>query len=123
MTTPTLSGWKATLGPWIVRLAALLATAAIGALAHWLGADPKTVTVEKEVHVPPPPPAEYAPTFGWHADAEAIAANRDAAKTLHFDATPAGRAALGDGDAFLWRQVRKAAGREPPWYPNVNQQS
>lgn len=122
MSTPTLTSWKQTFGPWLVRIVALLATAALGALAHWLGVEPQTVTLEKEVPVPAAP-AEYAPTFGWHADANAIATNRDPAKTLHFDTTPAGRAALGDGDVFLWRHVRKAAGREPPWYPNVNQQS
>jgi hypothetical protein len=120
MNTITSANWKQTFGPLLMRLAALLATAALGALAHWLGTEPKTITVEKEVPAPPKP-AEYAPTFGWHADAEAIAANRDAARTLQFESTPAGRAALGDGDVFLWRHVRKAAGRDAPWYPNINQ--
>src|SRR5262245_666502 len=113
------------LRPILARLAVLVATAAVGALAHWLGVDPKTVPVEKEIRIPVPieHPHEYAPTFGWHADAEAIAVNRDPTRTLHFDTTPAGRAVLGDTDVFLWRHVRKAAGREAPWYPNINQQN
>lgn len=102
---------------WLVRLTAFLTFVAVGALAYRMTADSPTTTVEKE------PPAEYVPTFGWHADAEAIAANRDPARTVQFDSTPAGRAALGDGDTFLWRHVRRAAGRGSPWYPNVNQQS
>jgi hypothetical protein len=111
-----------TFGPIIMRIAVLLTSAALGAFAHWLGVS-SPAPAEKQSQAPPPEAAEYAPTFGWHADAEAIAANLDPRRTLHFDATPAGRAALGDGDAFLWRHVRKAAGREAPWYPNVNQQN
>jgi hypothetical protein len=109
-----------TFGPIILRIAALLTSAALGALAHWLGV-PTNPPAQKEA---PPEATEYTPTFGWHADAEAIAANLDPQRTLHFDATPAGKAALGDADAFLWQNVRKAARREgSPWYPNVNQQN
>lgn len=70
------------------------------------------------------PAAGYAPTFGWHEDPDAIAANRDPDRTPHFDRTPAGKAVMGDGDVFLWRAVRKVnPGRPADWYPNVNQQS
>lgn len=87
---------------------------------------------------PPPPPlveqskappvaatgaGEFTPTFGWVEDATTIAANLDPEKTLHFDATPAGKATLGDDDTYLWRAVRKVNNKGPPWYPNVNQQS
>ncbi len=108
-----------TFGPILLRIAVLLTTAALGALAHWLGVPAKSPSQND-------PPAEaiyYTPTFGWHADAEAIAANLDPKRTLHFDATPAGKAAPGDSDTFLWRHVRKAAMREAPWYPNINQQN
>jgi hypothetical protein len=60
---------------------------------------------------------------GWVRDAETIAANLDESKTLHFKATPAGKAVLGDEDVFLYRAVRKVNNKGPPWYPNVNQQS
>lgn len=111
--------------PILMRIAVLLTTAALGALAHWLGVQPKVVPVEKRVPVPAPhhAPDDYTPTFGWHADADAIDVNLDPGRTLHFDATPAGQAVLGDGDVFLWRHVRKAAHRNDSWYPNVNQQN
>lgn len=70
------------------------------------------------------PPPEYAQTFGWQRDDEAIAANLDPVKTIHFETTPAGKAMLGDGDVYLWRAVRKVnAGKPADWYPNVNQQN
>jgi hypothetical protein len=110
-----------TFGPILMRIAVLVTTAALGALAHWLGVS-SPAPAQKEA--PPPEAADYAPTFGWHADEEAIAANLDPQRTLHFDATPAGKAVLGDRDTFLWQHVRKAAHREgSPWYPNVNQQN
>jgi hypothetical protein len=64
-------------------------------------------------------PAGYA--TGWTFDAETVAANLDREKTLQFGDTPAGKAALGDEDVFLWEAVRKVNNRGPPWYPNVNQ--
>ncbi len=60
---------------------------------------------------------------GWHRDEEAIAANLDPVVTLHFDRTPAGQVVRGDEDVFLWRAVRQAAARAPPWYPNIDQAS
>lgn len=84
--------------------------------------------------LPPPPPLPqqpqpvqgemWAPVMGWHRDEAAIAENLDPAKTLHFSATPAGRAVMAaDTDVFLWRAVRKANGKDPAdsWYPNINQ--
>jgi hypothetical protein len=56
-------------------------------------------------------------------DENAIAENRDPAKTVQFAATPAGRAVMGDDDALLYRAVRKAAALPPNRYPNVNQLS
>ncbi|MDY3557167.1 hypothetical protein R5W24_006354 [Gemmata sp. JC717] len=89
---------------------------------------PETVReVEKRIEVPAANPRadefEYVPTQGWVRDDDAIRANLDPARTLHFDATPAGRAALGDDDVYLWRAVRKAARLSDSAYPNVNQQS
>jgi hypothetical protein len=125
-TEPT--SWKKKYGPLILRVAVPLIAAAIGALAHWLGADPKTVEVEKIVEqlVEQPVliggPAE-GPAFGWVEHADQIDANRDPQQTLQFAATPAGKAALGDDDALLYRAVRKVNNKGPPWYPNVNQES
>lgn len=65
------------------------------------------------------PPPEYV--AGWTFDPEAVAVNLDPEKTQQFEQTPAGRAALGDEDVFLWQAVRKVNNRGPPWYPNVNQ--
>ncbi len=101
-------------------IAGWLASAAIGFALAWLTKTP---------YVPPPlpfPPAEQIAvpepvTFGWVRDPESIAINRDPAKTLQFAETPAGKASLGDEEVFLWRAVRKVAGKSSTWYPNVNQ--
>lgn len=67
-------------------------------------------------------PVQYTQTFGWFRDEAAIADNLDAAKTPQFADTPAGKAVFAsEDDVYLWRAVRKAAGRPAPWYPNVNQ--
>jgi hypothetical protein len=105
---------------WAVRVAVIIAAAVVGAVLHWWGAEPHVCRIPE-----PLPPGEYTPTFGWHPDAEALAINRDRTRTLHFDATPAGQAVVGDTDVFLWRYVRKAAGYDvaEAWYPNINQQN
>ncbi len=76
---------------------------------------------------PPPPPVfiepapEFTPTQGWiPPDPETLRDSHDPLKTEQFDATPAGKAALGDGDAFLWQPVYKLNGGK---LANVNQQS
>lgn len=120
--TAEAQNWKHVLAPWIVRLVAILAAALLGAVGHWLGVDPRTIDKPVPLPVPLDPP-DYAPVFGWHRDDAIIADNLDPAKTEQFENTPAGMAALGEDDVFLWRAVRKAAGRDGPWYPNVNQQS
>jgi hypothetical protein len=114
--------WK----PLVWKAVALLAAALVGALGTWAGLPPKTVERIQEVIVLQPadgPEYQYAPTFGWHKDEAAIAANFDPEQTLQFSATPAGFALTGDQDVFLWQAVRKVNNRGPPWYPNVNQQS
>lgn len=122
--TPPAKWWAPYL-PLAVRLGVMLLAAAVGAVGHWIGADPKTIekTIEVIKEVPVVQQAEYAPVNGWFRDEAAIAANLDPDKTPQFDATPAGRAALGDDDVFLWQSVRKVNNKGPPWYPNVNQQS
>jgi hypothetical protein len=87
---------------------------------------PRTVETVKEVERWLPatdPPPEYAQTFGWFKDDLAIVNNLDPTKTEQFDVTPAGKAALGDEDVYLWRAVRKAGKFAGNAYPNVNQQS
>ncbi|HEY1188460.1 MAG TPA: hypothetical protein VGE74_12485 [Gemmata sp.] len=81
----------------------------------------KTVEVEKRVEVQTPRADDERPPMGWQRDTDTIETNFDLAKTLHFAQTPAGKAALGDEDVFLYRAVRKAAGQAAPWYPNINQ--
>jgi hypothetical protein len=86
----------------------------------------KTREIEREVIkevLVPQQPAEYSPVTGWVPNADVIAGNLNPAVTTQFDDTPAGKAALGDEDVFLWQAVRKVNNRGPPWYPNVNQQS
>jgi hypothetical protein len=118
--------WKV----WAVRVAVILLTALLSAITGRQISPPveyvdreKVVEVERPVAAAAAEPPEYVPTFGWHADPEAIAANLDPARTLHFSDTPAGKAALGDEDVFLWQAVRRVNNKGPPWYPNVNQQS
>lgn len=113
-------------GRWL-RLAAVVLPALISGLATHEGC-PKTVevlkTVEKRVEVAAPTLDEFEhPATGWVLDPEQIAENLDPLKTLHFADTPAGKAAKGDEDVFLYRLVRKAANRAAPWYPNINQGS
>ncbi|MCS6864833.1 MAG: hypothetical protein RMJ56_06715 [Gemmataceae bacterium] len=105
---------------WVVRLGVVVAAAVIGAWLQWWSQEPITLVIPEAS-----PPNEYTPTFGWHPDAEAIALNRDRTRTLHFDATPAGQAVLGETEVFLWRHVRKAAGYDATanWYPSINQQN
>jgi hypothetical protein len=85
--------------------------------------------------IPPPPPDVFQGgdaiqsdegTFGtgWANDPQAVKESLARFPVTVFGDTPAGKVALGpDPDAFLWRQVRRAAGRgeTDPWYPNVNQ--
>jgi hypothetical protein len=111
--------WKEKYGPLLWKIAQVVAAAILGAVASWLGIPPevveKVVVVEKDSD-------EYAQTFGWVKDEDAILQNLDEEKTLQFHNTPAGKAVLGDDqDAFLWRAVRKAGGFTNSQYPNVNQ--
>lgn len=112
---------------WLAKLLVLILGGAAGGVAVWPAPAPREKLVEVERAVPVPDAfasgAEHVETFGWVKDADQVAENLDPARTLHFAATPAGRAVMGDGDVYLWQMVRKAAGRPAPWYPNVNQQS
>lgn len=103
--------------------------AAVGAALTYLGVPPKVVErvteIIREVPATPDGAADgFGPARGgWVRDEDAIADNRDPAKTPQFSDTPAGRAALGGEDVLLYRAVRRAAGKPAPWYPNVNQLS
>jgi hypothetical protein len=114
--------WRKKIPPWLFGFI-LSVIAALGTHYGW---PPEVIQVIKEIQVPQaaaPPGDDYTPTFGWQHDDQSIAANLDDTKTLQFASTPAGKAVLGDQDVFLWRAVRKAAGKPEPWYPNVNQQN
>jgi hypothetical protein len=84
-----------------------------------------TPPVLPPIPVPPQQTAEPAPvlTFGWVDDPVARAASFARAAPLVFADTPAGKMVMGDDDVYLWRAVRKAAGKAElaDWYPNVNQ--
>lgn len=97
---------------------AVVLAAVTGFVTNWL--TPAKV-VEKTVVKAD---AEYAPTQGWVRDEDQIALNQNPLLTTQFAGTPAGRALLaGDEDVYLWRAVRKAAGKPTDWYPNVNQRN
>lgn len=122
--------------PWWKRYLAVYlpwaATLAMSFILTWLAARPAKV---ERVEVPVPPTflgeldrpyigvatGEKRPTFGWVKDADVIAANLDPIITQQFANTPAGRAAMGDEDVYLWRAVRKAAGKGDDWYCNIDQ--
>ena len=88
-----------------------------------------------EVVIPPLPPAPQQGAFeadengavyasGWVDDPEARAESLARFPAVSFGDTPAGRVVMGvEKDAFLWRHVRTAAGRQElgGWYPSVNQ--
>lgn len=122
--TPVLD-WKQKYGATIFHLFMLVVTAIISAVATWLGVPPTVVIQTQEVRVAETEPADATDhhSFGWVADQDQIAANLDPAKTLQFKQTPAGRAALGDENVFLWPAVRKVNNKGPPWYPNIDQGS
>ena len=113
--------WKEKYGPLLMKVAALVVAAIVGALGSWLGIPPDVV--EKIVQSPSLESDAYIPTTGWIEDPTVIEANLDPAITTQFAGTPAGRAVLGDDDVFLWQAVRKVNNRGPPWYPNVDQKS
>jgi hypothetical protein len=116
-----------------VMLLLPLVTAALGALATHYGVNPRVVEIFKEgekvlIAIQQPAPAggggdDFIPTMGWLRDEAEVERNLDEEKTLQFGSTPAGKAALGDEDVFLWRALRKAAGLSDKQYTNVNQQS
>jgi hypothetical protein len=111
--------------PLIVWAAATLVMSIAAGIGGWQfkpTPPPVVVEVEKEV-VCPAPLDEFAQTTGWIRDPETIVANLDQAKTLHFAQTPAGKAVMGDGDAFLWRAVQKHTRLPAGKYPNVNQKN
>ena len=117
--------YTAALASLVASVASILATVAIyrGAKHEGVelpaGAPSPVVVVMQDA----PPAVDYTPTTGWVPDAGVIADNLNPAWTAQFDATPAGMAALGDEDVFLWQAVRKVTGKPLPWYPNVNQES
>lgn len=126
-TRPTWKRYLATYLPWVV-------TVLMSFVATWLAAQPAKVKVQVErVEVPvvwlgeegkpfvATGSGEPRPTHGWVRDQAVIDANLDPAVTQQFADTPAGKAAMGDEDVYLWRAVRKAAARGPPWYPNLDQ--
>jgi hypothetical protein len=78
----------------------------------------------KNVALLPAEDTDFNPTFGWVYDEDATKENLNPNKTLQFSNTPAGKALLdGDTDVYLWRVLRKAAGKSPEedWYSNINQ--
>jgi hypothetical protein len=69
-------------------------------------------------------PTGQGRTFGWVNDSEARRAAFAARPPIIFSDTPAGKTAMGDlTDTYLWRAVRKAAGKgeTADWYPNIDQ--
>jgi hypothetical protein len=82
---------------------------------------PPPIIVEKPVLVPDVKTELDQFKTGWVKDHDVIEMNLDPMRTLHFDTTPAGKAAMGDDDVFLYRVVRKVNNKGPPWYPNVDQ--
>lgn len=136
--TPKAPAWLLPFAPMILKAVTHIAAMLVAAIATYFGlkpaAAPAPAPVIQIVKVPVPidsadtpisakgPPTHFA--RGWIADPGVIAENLDATKTLHFSATPAGMALLaGDEDVYLWRAVRKAAGKPAPWYPNIDQGS
>jgi hypothetical protein len=125
--TPAAAPWWR---PLLIKVVVLVATAL--AARYGIPLAPQVQTVE----VPTPPvwmgepgkpfvaggAGAMHPMHGWVADPDVIAANLDPVVTTHFGDTPAGKAALGDTDVFLWQAVRKVNNKAPPWYPNVDQQ-
>jgi hypothetical protein len=63
----------------------------------------------------------FVPATGWVPDPAAVEETVKASAIPDFADTPAGKAAQGHAEAFLWRAVRSVAGLPENSYPNINQ--
>jgi len=107
----------------IYTFAAAVLAALASAVTYWLMPEKERKVEVEKIVFRDAAGIDYAETFGWERDPAVIAQNLDPERTLQFAQTPAGKAAQGDGDVFLWRAVRKAAGKANDWYPNIDQGS
>lgn len=112
-------------GPWAVAVLGWLLAVYLGGLKS--AGPPPLPPLQPAPGEAETAPAELAPgeigATGWVRDADAVQAVLTADEVPDFADTPAGKAALGDEDVFLYRAVRAVNNRGPPWYPNINQGS
>lgn len=114
-----------TAGVWL----AFLASVAAVLVPLFTGTAPPVPPVIPDVPLQPQPASIPPPKFpfgmGWANDPQAVAESKARSPVVEFATTPAGKAVMAaDAEQFLWRSVRKAAGKKEveAWYPNVNQQ-
>jgi hypothetical protein len=109
--------WLAPFAPLILRAAAIVAAAALGAIGTYFGVPPKEVEKIKEVLVPMVDEwADKVNRDGVVHDAEANDADARAAQFKTFADTPAGK--VGDGElpkqVYGWKAVEKLTGKPTP---------
>lgn len=104
-----------------LRVAVIVATAVLGAVASYLGVPPRTVEVQQVVDrpVPAPVPAdpleEFKPLFegGWHPDPDSARAAEEM-PTARFAATPAGQTKELPRAVYLWQLQQRLTGAPVP---------
>lgn len=111
---PAPADWKAKYGPLLWRVATLVLTAALGAVAHWLGVKPEIV--EKIVEVPTVVGGsdQPGPFTGWVDDKEEVKRVIATLQFPVFSATPAGRADQIPDHVFQWEVAKQAIGKYIP---------
>ncbi len=106
--------WRATYGPWLMRLAVALAATALGYVGNWLGVPPpriEFVEVEKPVLVAA---AGDVMGQGWVSDPDEVANVVADLPHKAFGDTPAGRIQELPKQVFGWQRVEKLLARPPP---------
>lgn len=108
---------------WASRVLAFLAVAAwVVKLALWLTGNGPAPGPLPDLPTNPPAVVEgFLPATGWVPDPAAVEKVVREQAIPAFGDTPAGKAAMGDQDAFLFRTVRKAGSVPATRYVNVNQ--
>lgn len=109
--------WLAPFAPLILRLAAIIAAAALGAIGTYFGVPAKEVEKVREILVPAVDEwSEKVNRDGVVHDAEANDADARAAQFKTFADTPAGRVADGElpKQVFGWKAIEKLTGSPPP---------
>lgn len=111
-----MTAFKRQYGKTILAVAGMIVTAALGALAQWLGTPtPEPVTVEKVVHVEKTVIKEADPApMGWVNDPDEVAVVSASLPIKVFGDTPAGHIEDLPKFHYCWKHYEDLFARPPP---------